>query len=81
MALRRELELRRLLDPEKRGFGPWRMLAVLLERMLLQLGRRELVGTREGLGTSPLLGRREDVGIRGVPVRMVLFWRREGRGS
>ena len=69
------------MDPVKRGLGPWRILAVLLDRMLLQLGRSELVGTRGGLGTRPPLGRREEEGIRGVPDKIVLFWRREGRGS
>ena len=47
--------------------------------MLLQFGSSELLGTsgvfgtRGGLETSPLLGRREVEGIRGVPDNMVLF--------
>ena len=87
LALRRELELMRLLEPLNRGLGVWRRLLALLDKILLQLGSNELLGTRgvfgtRGvLGTSPLLGKRDVEGMRGVPDRIVLFWRRLGRGS
>jgi hypothetical protein len=79
LALSRELEFMRLLEPENRGPGPGRRLPALLDNILLQFGSNELFGTSGVLGTSPELGRREVEGmrgvegIRGVPDKIVLF--------